>query len=217
MFSELKDLINNYLDNEIDKDIINFLNININDDKKELIMKKQINFIIKKINDNKTKNKEFIIGCCHCLMADYYENINILKIKYLLLASEAKCNWVFAELGYYYDTYGKFDIALKYYKMGIEKGCLNAMNLIGLYYLDIEKDYNLAWKYLYMAATKGDIAACNNLGLYYREIDKDYEMAKKYYLMAINGRSQDGFKLTYKGAHMNLAYFSANSILFVLY
>jgi TPR repeat protein len=147
-------------------EIINLLqshNNIVNDELKNIIMDNQD--ILTSIN-NKLLNDDYNFDVNIDIDIDNYEHELIFIIGNLCI------------------IYKKYNIAIKYYKIAIDKGNINAMNSLGVCYYDI-KDYENAVKYYLMAIDKGNINAINNLGLYYDAI-KDYDNAIKYYKMAID-------------------------------
>ena len=91
-------------------------------------------------------------------------------------------------LGKHYEIIGDYDNCIKYYMIGINKGCILSMNNLGVYYLS----YNpkLAYKYIKMACDKGCKISIYNLGYYY-ELINDIPNSIKYYKEYIDDKSND--------------------------
>jgi TPR repeat protein len=83
-----------------------------------------------------------------------------------------------------------YEMAVKFYKIGVEHGNEKSMLNLAIYYKNKEKNIDLYLKYAKMSVEHGSSRAMHNLGLYYNII-KNYEESKKYYLMAIQLNNSD--------------------------
>lgn len=97
-------------------------------------------------------------------------------------------------LGYYYYTEKKYDLAKKYYNKAIASNNAHAMNNIGLIYYYIDKNYEEAKKFYELACLNNIEEAYNNLGLYYSEIEKNIDIAKLYFIEAIKKQLFQAYK-----------------------
>jgi tetratricopeptide (TPR) repeat protein len=85
----------------------------------------------------------------------------------------------------YHFVEDKYDDAVKFYLMAIDKEHSGAMYNLANFYFNIDRNYDYAVKYYLMAVNKGNFRAMYKLGYYYHLLAKNYDEAKKYYLMAI--------------------------------
>ena len=95
---------------------------------------------------------------------------------------------------FYYSIKEKPKIAIKYYKMAIEKKQIFAMHNLGQLYEE-EHDYKSMKKYYLMAIENGYAQSMTSLGHFYYRKDK-FDNMKKYFLMGIeNGESHSMYYL----------------------
>ncbi len=83
-----------------------------------------------------------------------------------------------------------YEMAVKFYKIGVENGNEKSMLNLAIYYKNKEKNIDLYLKYANMSVEHGSSKSMHNLGSYYNTI-KNYEESKKYYLMAIQLNNSD--------------------------
>lgn len=118
---------------------------------------------------------------------DYYkiENDTVENVYYI----ETKVTKALDVLGNYYDDSIQYPTEetnnkiIKYYRLAIERGSVNAMFNLGHYYYECN-DYIEMLKYYLMAIEIGDIDTMYDLAIYYQSI-KDFDNMRKYYLMAL--------------------------------
>ncbi len=80
---------------------------------------------------------------------------------------------------------GKFELAVKYYRVLVGKGDADSMYNLALLYANEFKDFDAAIKYFNMAVEKGDVGSLFSLAWLYQTELKDFDAAIKYYKMAI--------------------------------
>ena len=118
-------------------------------------------------------------------LAICYSRLGNLEIsnKYHEIAAEKGNSISILLLSMYY-CYNRDIRATKYYKMGVDNGCILSMCFMGSYYATYVGDEHMSNKYYEMAANKGDREAMLYVGEYYDEIGQ-FNLAEKYYKMAI--------------------------------
>ena len=106
-----------------------------------------------------------------------------------------KDNETYHNIGFIYDYYLKnYTLAIKYYKLAIDKNNIDSMNNLGVIYQEEIVNLDLAIKYYKMAIKNGQIDAMNNLaGLYHKEIKND-TLAIQHYEMAIEHNNIESMK-----------------------
>lgn len=93
-------------------------------------------------------------------------------------------------------------IAMREYKLGMEKGSSTCANNLGSMYYNgqgVDIDFDMAFKYYKYAADKGERYGYRNMGLCYeygRGTDINYDKAIEYYNLAINASNNQEFKET---------------------
>jgi TPR repeat protein len=144
------------------------------------IAKKQVDKIIKKGVKQKVDSQvNSIIGELQAQLSQTEKSVENLK------AIEVESIFNIALTSHTVDKpYKNIDRAIKYYKMAIAKGSIDAMYNLGLLYRN-QEEYDKAIEYYKMAIKEGNhVVAMNNLGLLY-DNQGEYNKAIKYYEMAI--------------------------------
>ncbi len=130
------------------------------------------------------------------------------KFKKGILKCFNKNNYLTAiyKLGLFYNKRSNCKkLAIKYYLLAVDLGCIDSMINIGLIYRENKKEWFNMNKYLTMAAEHGSLNAMHLIADYYSKIgyiegfplNEQEELVIKYYLMAIDLGCEDAmYKLS---------------------
>jgi TPR repeat protein len=114
-------------------------------------------------------------------ISKYHDDENVVTKMLELLAIE-------------YDNNKNSELAIKYYKLAMERGSMSAVFNLGQYYYENNNIENMFKYYLYGVELK-DVDCMFELSLYYQQVN-DFDNMKKYYLMALEEIDNCNYKKT---------------------
>lgn len=146
------------------------------------------------LNDaNTNADSAFNLGVLyHKTIKDNNKAIYWYEKAYSMKEQEASVSAA-SNLGYLYKYQNKYDLALKWYTIAMEKNDRDATYNLALLYDEKLKDYPNAIKYYEKAYEMGEVGGANSLGYLYEHTFKDAEKAELWYKKAINGNDKQAF------------------------
>lgn len=93
---------------------------------------------------------------------------------------------------YYLHGEENYELAKKYYKLGVEKKYIGCIVNLADYYKDIEQNYDEMEKILQIGIDQLDTTCMRRMADYHKEITKDYDEMKRYYKTAFNNGDING-------------------------
>lgn len=127
---------------------------------------------------------------------DVFKSYNIDERKgfiehHLKLINEGNHAAINSLASYYLHGEENYDLAKKYYNLGVELNYMNCIINLAYYYKDIEQNYEEMRKTFQIGIDQLNTNCMKGMAIYYKDI-KDYDEMERYYKMAFDNGDNNG-------------------------